>query len=429
MGGNWLDGWQDSAAYGEALLARLRTETTVAGSILRPCYGAGEQRAHDLMAQAAGDLGLEIQVDVAGNLLMTLAGSDRAAPGWMTGSHLDAVPDGGNYDGAAGVVAGLVVAHAMRRAGFIPRADFTIVAFRAEEGSSWFAGPHKSHFGSRAMLGQLSQNELRNATSLADGKVLYDILADGGFAPDQIGLGRWHRDRERIAGFVELHIEQGPVLVERGLPVGIVSGIRGTLRARNARCLGTYAHSGAVPREYRHDALLAATELVTALETAWDNWLREGRDVVCTIGRFMTDPARHSLTKVPGEVQFTIDVRSQEAALLTQARDFLERTALEIAARRGVTFALGALDIGAPAEMDEGLQEDLRQLAGAQGIASMTLASGAGHDAANFALAGIPSAMVFVRNDHGSHNRDEAMDAGDFSLGAKLLAALLIKHS
>ena len=424
-----LADWNQSAAYGAALLDLLRKVTTVDGSILRPCYGEGEQRAHDLMAQAARALGLEVRVEGAGNLIMTLPGTDRQAPGWMTGSHLDAVPDGGNYDGAAGVVAGLAVVHAMRSAGVVPRADLAVVAFRAEEGSSWFSGPHKSHFGSRAMLGQLSQQELREARSLADGRVLYDILADAGFNPDQIALGRGLLDRARVSAFVELHIEQGPVLVERGLPVGIVSGIRGTLRARNARCEGTYAHSGAVPREYRHDALLAAAELAVALEAQWGDWLAGGRDVVCTLGRFMTDPARHSLTKVPGEVQFTIDVRSEDAALLSQARGFLEQTALAIGARRGVRFALGALDIGSPAQMDAALQDDLRALAATQGIASMTLASGAGHDAANFALAGIPSAMIFVRNDHGSHNRDEAMDPADFALGARLLAAFLIKHA
>ncbi|MEI6117406.1 MAG: hydantoinase/carbamoylase family amidase, partial [Burkholderiales bacterium] len=355
--------------------------------------------------------------------------TDSQAPGWMPGSHLDAVPDGGNYDGAAGVVAGLAVVHAMRSAGVVPRADLAVVAFRAEEGSSWFSGPHKSHFGSRAMLGQLSQQELREARSLADGRVLYDILAGAGLNPDKIGLGLPLLDPAGVSAFVELHIEQGPVLVERGLPVGIVSGIRGTLRARNARCEGTYAHSGAVPREYRHDALLAAAELAVALEAQWGDWLAGGRDVVCTLGRFMTDPARHSLTKVPGEVQFTIDVRSEDAALLSQARGFLEQTALAIGARRGVRFALGALDIGSPAQMDAALQDDLRALAATQGIASMTLASGAGHDAANFALAGIPSAMIFVRNDHGSHNRDEAMDPADFALGARLLAAFLIKHA
>ena len=429
MAAQALAGWNQSAAYGAALLDLLRKVTTVDGSILRPCYGEGEQQAHDLMAQAARELDLEVRVDGAGNLIMTLPGTDRQAPGWMTGSHLDAVPDGGNYDGAAGVVAGLAVVHAMRSAGVVPRADLAVVAFRAEEGSSWFSGPHKSHFGSRAMLGQLSQQELREARSLADGRVLYDILADAGFNPDQIALGRGLLDRARVSAFVELHIEQGPVLVERRLPVGIVSGIRGTLRARNARCEGTYAHSGAVPREYRHDALLAAAELAVALEAQWGDWLAGGRDVVCTLGRFMTDPARHSLTKVPGEVQFTIDVRSEDAALLSQARGFLEQTALAIGARRGVRFALGALDIGSPARMDAALQDDLRALAATQGIASMTLASGAGHDAANFALAGIPSAMIFVRNDHGSHNRDEAMDPADFASGARLLAALLIKHA
>src|SRR5690606_24499807 len=115
-------------------------------------------------------LGLDTNVDPAGNLHLTLAGADRKAKRWVTGSHLDAVPDGGNFDGAVGVVAGMTVAHALRRANIVPPADFTVIAFRAEEGSSWFRGEHKSHFGSRALLGQLSREEMNAAVSIANGK-------------------------------------------------------------------------------------------------------------------------------------------------------------------------------------------------------------------------------------------------------------------
>lgn len=418
-------GWQASAAFAAGLFERLRAATSEAGGICRPSYAPGEQRAHDLVAAAARELGMEVSVDCAGNLHMTLPGRDRSAPRWLTGSHLDAVPDGGNFDGAAGVVAGLTVAHALRRSGAPLPADLTVIGFRAEEGSSWFAGPHKSHFGSRALLGQLPRQEMEAATSLADGATLFECMRRAGCQPERIEAGRSHIDLARVRGFVELHIEQGPVLVERGMPVGIVTGIRGTLRVRNGHSRGAYAHSGAVPREWRRDALFAAADLAMQLERRWDEWLAAGRDAVCTMGRFSTDPQRHSLTKVPGSVRFTIDIRSQEEALLLEARCFLQEAARAAGQRRGVELDLGSMDIAAPALMDAAWQALLREQAASLDIPALELASGAGHDAANFAGAGVPTAMIFVRNDHGSHNPREAMDMADFSLAARLMGGFL----
>lgn len=417
--------WQESLTFGEALFGALEQRTSAALGIERPAYGAGEQVAHDLVTQAGREIGLEIEVDAAGNLHLTLPGADRSAPRWLTGSHLDAVPAGGNFDGAAGVVAGLTVLHAIRRAGLRPRHGIEVVAFRAEEGSSWFGGPHKSHFGSRSLLGQLSHQEMTGATSLVDGRTLHEAIRQAGFRPDAIDLGRRHLDLERIAGFVELHIEQGPVLVERAVPVGIVTGIRGTLRGRNCRVVGSYSHSGAVPREYRQDAVFAAVEFAHVLERRWEQWLADGRDVVCTLGRFGTDPERHGLTKVPGELRFTVDIRSQEAALLAEAETFVRSAARDVERRRGVVFDLGNLDRAAPAAMDETLVRWLTATAEDLHIPALRLASGAGHDAANFAHAGVPTAMIFVRNNHGSHNPDEAMDFADFALAGRLLAGLL----
>jgi N-carbamoyl-L-amino-acid hydrolase len=181
-----------------------------------------------------------------------------------------------------------------------------------------------------------------------------------------------------------------------------------------------------VPREYRQDALFAAADLTMRLERRWDEWLAAGRDVVCTLGRFHTDPQRHSLTKVPGSVRFTVDIRSLEASLLQEARDFLLETAGELGRKRGVEIDLGPLDVVEPTPMDQGLLALLDEQARALGIPTLELASGAGHDAANFGAAGVSTAMIFVRNDHGSHNPHEAMDMPDFVMATRLLLGFLM---
>lgn len=426
-GTDLLPDWDRSAAYAAELFIRLREVTSVDGRIMRPSYGPGEQAAHDLIAEAGDSLGMDIGVDAAGNLTLSLAGSEQGAPGWMTCSHLDAVPDGGNFDGAAGVVAGLAAVHAYRQAGVRPPRDVHVLAFRGEEGSSWFNGEHKSHFGSRALLGQLGCGELESARSVQDQASLRDCIARAGFHPERIEAKRPFIDPTSLLGFVELHIEQGPVLVDRGIALGTVQGIRGTLRVRNAACVGAYAHSGAVPQDQRRDAVFAAAHFAAELEHAVQQWLGDGRDVVCAMGRFGTDPARHSLTKVPGELRFTIDIRSLDAGLLREAAGLLPALARRVGGARGVEIQLGPLDSAPPALMDPRLIGAVAQSARELGYETTPIASGAGHDTANFAAAGVPAAMIFVRNQHGSHNPREAMDMNDFSRGAHVLARILLR--
>jgi len=410
----------------DGLFTRLRSQTADGRGVSRDTYGAGEQVGHDLCTAVARDLGLAISTDFAGNLYMTLAGADRAAPGWITGSHVDSVPAGGNYDGAAGVVAGLAAIAAYRAAGLVPRRDVTVMGIRAEEASSWYGGNHGSHLGSRAALGQMDGAELDEAQHLRTGRTLGEHMADAGCDLSAIRERRVHLQAQRYHGYLELHIEQGPVLDERAIPVGIVTGIRGSARARSARCIGEYTHSGAVPREYRHDAVLATTELCQRMEALWNEVLAEGGDLVFTVGQFQTDSKAHSITKVPGDVRFSIDVRSLDLATLDRVTGAARTMAEEIGARRGVRFELGKFNLARPTRMDTGMQARLADAARALGVNAVPIASGAGHDAQNFAHAGFPAGMVFVRNAHGSHNADEAMSLDDFALGTQVLAAVLL---
>lgn len=405
-------------ALAASLLDRLRSDSFDGRGVTRDAYGPGEQRAHDLIERTARGLGLEVSHDAARNLYVTCPGRDRTAPCTMTGSHLDSVPCGGNFDGAAGVVAGMAVLAGWRAAGHVPATDVVVMGVRAEE-STWF--PY-SYLGSKAAFGQVPRDVLQLQRS-DTGRSLAEHLVECGGDPARFGEAAL--DAARIGRFVELHIEQGPVLVEAGMPTGVVTGIRGALRYRDARALGEYAHSGAVPRHSRHDAVRAAALLVAAVDEDWEAMEQAGDDLVVTFGKFFTEPAHHAFSKVAGEVGLCLDVRSLHTATLEKFDAVLQQRAAQIAARARVRFELGPRTGSSPAAMDEGIQDALRVAAARHGIATLTMASGAGHDAAVFAQMGIPTGMVFVRNEHGSHNPDEKMDLGDFALGTTLLGEAL----
>ena len=389
--------------------------------IERDSYGPGEQAAHDMMKVEAARRGLEVAVDAIGNLTLTLPGRDRTAPSVIIGSHLDSVPQGGNYDGAAGVVAGLAVLAGWRHAGWQPPFDVTVMAIRAEE-SAWFDIPY---LGSAGAFGLLDPECLGVGRS-DSGETLEAVLGRQGFDAAVIRERRRIIDPSRLRAYLELHIEQGPVLVEEDVPIAVVTGIRGCRRLRNARCHGAYGHSGALPRAYRQDAVAASVALLTRLDADWRAAEIAGGDLVVTTGEFSTDPARHGPSKVAGETRFVIDIRSVSDETMTGVETRARKQASAIEAEYRVRFDLGAASYSPPAAMDGALRAALAARVAALGIKPFAMASGAGHDAAVFAAMGVPSAMLFVRNRNGSHNPDEAMEIEDFALGARVLSDMLM---
>ena len=388
--------------------------------ITRDTYGAGEQRAHELMARTARDLGLEVRRDAALNLYLTLPGRDRSAPAVMTGSHLDSVPRGGNYDGAAGVVAGLAVLAGWARAGATPACDVTVMGVRAEE-SAWFP---VSYVGSKAAFGLLDADAL--ASSRFDTRrSLADHMAALGGQPDQVAAGMPALRPASIDCFVELHIEQGPVLVEGGHALGVVSGICGSLRYRRAQVTGRYAHSGATPRTHRQDAVVALATLIANLQQEWLALEAEGHELTLTFGQVHTDAEQADFSKVPGHASFCIDIRSRSPETLCRMDQQVRRIANALEQSHGVRFDLGPVSGSQPAAMDDGLQKALAAAAQALGLHAHPLPSGAGHDAATFANQGVPTAMLFVRNAHGSHNPEEAMAMADFGSATRALGQVL----
>jgi N-carbamoyl-L-amino-acid hydrolase len=404
---------------------RARTLDSRGEGVTRPSYGAGEQIGHDLMRAAAEEIGLEVTTDVVGNLYATLSGADRAAPRWISGSHFDSVPNGGNFDGAAGAVAALAAVAALKDLGIRPRRDMTAMAIRAEECSSWFTGQHGGHLGSRAALGLLQSSELETAIHVATGATLGQSIDAAGFDVDAIRHGPAPLSAQNVAGFAELHIEQGPVLIDLGVSTGVVTGIRGTIRARNAQCFGAYSHSGAVPQELRRDAVLATAELIHRLDEYCASLRRGGHDIVFAVGRLHTNSKVDSLSKVPGETTFTIDLRSQEVQILTGLHAFLGTLSVEVGEARNVKFDLGRLTLAEPTVMSPVFRAQLQNAASALRIKAPPVPCGAGHDAAEFVRAGIPACMIFVRNSGESHNPMEQMDMSDFREGLLLLTSFL----
>ncbi|MGH8252730.1 MAG: Zn-dependent hydrolase [Steroidobacteraceae bacterium] len=401
----------------DSLFGALSAATRQGRGIVRDSYGAGEQAAHDIARSAAESIGLECAVDAIGNLTMTLPGRDRAATRIVMGSHLDSVPQGGNYDGAAGVVAALSILSALRHSGFVPPCDVAVMAIRAEE-SAWF---DIAYLGSAGAFGLLDPDCLSIARS-DNGQTLEDTLRSRGFDPRPIRERRPLHDRKRIRAYLELHIEQGPMLVERALPAAVVTGIRGCKRFRNARCLGEYGHSGALSRTNRHDAVAATVALLHHMENVWLQQEKAGADLVLTAGELYTDAAMHGPSKVAGETRFVLDLRSLSDGTMNAVADEARAAAARAGAAYRVTFDLGATSDSPPAIMDAKLRSRLMALLDEP----FEMASGAGHDAAVFAKLGIPTAMVFVRNENGSHNADEAMSLDDFAVGARAMLRLLM---
>ena len=376
----------------------------------RPGLGEGEQRAHDLVAGWMREAGLDVTVDGAGNLFGRAPGADPSAAEVWTGSHLDTPPDGGRFDGALGVVTALDVAEAIHAAGGAGR-TIAVVAFRLEEGPRFGRGV----FGSRALFGELEPDEAELVD--ADGVTLgqaFAALGLGESLPSGPVLDR------RPACFVEAHIEQGPTLAARGAPLGLVTSIAG-MAGIELVFTGRRGHAGTVPMALRSDALAAAAGFVRRVHDA----AAALPGAVATVGRMDVLPG--ATNTIPGRVELFADLRAPDAERL-QA---LIATATS-AAGDAADEASCQVDIlprwrYEPVQMHPEPAGALRRAIAAAGVELVELPSGAGHDAAILAMAGVPSAMLFVRSDAGgvSHAPEESTGADAVALAVEVLQAAI----
>lgn len=395
----------------ERLLGRLdqlrRIGATGSGGVTRLAYTPDDVAARTLVGEWLAEAGASVTVDPAANLIGRRAGSEGIAA-LAAGSHLDTVVEGGALDGAFGVLAALEGLAALRDAGTTLRHDLWVVAFANEEGTRGL--PPMA--GSRAVAGTLSSTEAGSPGD--DGLSLAACLAAAG-AGD--GDARWAMGD--VDGYLEVHIEQGPVLAGRGLPVGVVNAITGraTLEITVEGCAG---HAGTTPMDLRQDALTAAARMVLAVESlAVDGHVR-----VATTGQLSVWPGVRNV--IPGSVRLGAEVRDADPARLAGALPRLADRAAAIEAGTGTRIRLSSPTLTSPVGTDPGLRTCIRQAADSLGLGWMDLPSGAGHDAQIVAQVA-PVAMIFVPSTGGtSHNPQEHTHPADLVAGAEVLLATLL---
>ena len=362
------------------------------------------------LAQRFAEAGLATRIDTAGNLIGRIEGQNPELGVIAIGSHSDTVPSGGRFDGIAGVATGLEIARALRQSG--TRLDHTleIIDFLAEEPSEYGL----SCVGSRGMTGSLDGRML--ALSEPGGETLRDALRRVGGDPDRLIEAKRHD----IRAFLELHIEQGIVLEQRSIEIGVVTSIVG-IRRLVILFEGEADHAGTTPMALRHDALVAAANTVVAIRRTAEQLAAEGADYfVATVGILTVEPSASNI--VPGRCRLVVDARTTNPALTARFVDTIDRESAGFAAAARVTRArFATLSDGPPVVCDAELRAALRQGAHDLGVGEMDLPSGAGHDAA-FMSRIAPSAMVFVPCRNGkSHAPEEWADREALAAGAAVI--------
>ena len=356
--------------------------------------------------------GLAMRRDAVGNVWACLEGEDGGGA-VVSGSHIDTQRPGGRYDGAAGALAALIALKALKEQFGTPRRPLEAVAFCEEEGSRF---PSAGFWGSRAIVGRIAPGDPDKVVG-HEGETIADAMRAVGLNPDHAPDAR----RDDIAAFIELHIEQGPVLEDAGLPVAIVDAITG-IRHIEVTLAGEQNHAGAFPMDRRRDPMAGFAEIVSTLI---DHAHRLGRPAVTTIGRVHVDP--NGAAVVPRSVIFTIDARHPDPEARKALYAVHDAVLREVCERRRLSLDVRPVLSHDPCLSDPHLVEVLRSAAAEHAIPHLVMASGAGHDAQQIALVA-PVAMIFVRSKEGrSHTPEEFSSVGDLVEGTRLLAEALYK--
>jgi N-carbamoyl-L-amino-acid hydrolase len=400
--------WAEAlAAHSEPGYAE-RGELTV--TYLTDAHRACAAQLADWMRESGFD---EVGIDAVGNAVGVYHGQDRAAPRVMTGSHYDTVRNGGKYDGRLGVLLAMAVVREWHSKGWRPKHGLEVVGFAEEEGQRYKA----TFLGSGALTGHFDPAWLEQAD--ADGITMRAAMQHAGLPGTLEAIGALKRDAAQYLGFIEVHIEQGPVLDDLDLPLGVVTSINGS-----ARYLGSYqgvaSHAGTTPMNRRRDAAVAAAELALYAEAraAADD------DSVATVGQLEVPSG--SINVVPGQCRFSLDLRAPTNAQRNVLVADIRQQAQRIAERRRVSLALEETMVASAAPSHPGWQARWEAAVRAQGLPVHRLPSGAGHDAMKLHEL-MPQAMLFVRGGNAgiSHNPLESVTADDTELAVRAFQHLI----
>jgi allantoate deiminase len=405
--GRWIDPRQVESYIQELAEYGAHGETGVARLVYSPEWVA----AQDQVAAWMEESGLRVERDAVGNVWGYLDGRDRGQSIVATGSHIDSQNPGGRFDGALGVVAGILAVGALRERHGQPRQTIGVVSLVEEEASRF---PTANFWGSRAIVGRITPEESRRLRGY-DGVTMAEAMRDAGLDPARIEDAR----RDDIETFVELHIEQGPYLEREDIPVGIVERITG-YRQYLVTLEGAANHAGTTPMDLRRDPMAGAAEIISGvIDTAH----RMGRPCVTTVGRVIVSPNERAV--IPRQVAFTVDARSPDPAQREQLLARHEALIDEVARRRDLPVTFRIDSDRPPVACDPDVVAAITAAAAEGGVPAIPMTSGAVHDTMQLAeIAKI--AMIFVRSRGGiSHSPDEFTSAEDAAAGTEVLARTL----
>jgi ureidoglycolate amidohydrolase len=380
--------------------------------VTRIVFTPADMQARAWLIDRCKAAGLAVRQDAIGNTFARWQGSEPQAPAVGTGSHIDAIPNAGKYDGVVGVLGGLEAIRALQSAGFRPKNSLELLLFTSEEPTRFGIGC----LGSRLLSGTLAPEAAAKLTD-KNGESLEEVRNKAGLNGN---LASVKLSRGYYKAFVELHIEQGPLLERDRVPLGVVTKIAAPASAR-VSIVGAGGHAGGVLMPDRHDALCAASELILALENAAKS--TGSIDTVATVG--MCDVFPGAVNSIPAQVKISIDVRDTDLARRDRVMLSMETASREISSRRGVTMQIELLNADAPADCAPEIIEALSASCRKHGEKFVPMISRAYHDSL-FMSRIAPVAMLFIpcRNGY-SHRPDEYASIEDIARGTLVLAETL----
>lgn len=387
------------------------------GSVTRLVFSIKELRSRQLLIHLMTQAGLKIHIDRIGNIFGRWNGANSKAPAILAGSHLDTVVQGGKFDGPVGVIGALEAVRTLKENNAPLPCPVEVVCFVGEESSRFGF----STLGSSLVAGVVQKKDLANAVD-AHGTKLEDILSSMGIYRDN--LSSIKRDPQTVKAYLELHIEQGPILEAKNKKIGVVTSIAAPSRFKVVYA-GQADHSGTTPMEMRKDALVAAAHLIAYVEeiASQHSQMEKGR-VVGTVGAMKIEPG--VINAIPGKVELSVDIRSISAEAKAHVARLVKERAHQIAERRAIAVEILPIREEEPVPLDESLLPLIREICERKGIDYEVMPSGAGHDAMQMAKI-TRAGMIFVPSRRGiSHSPLEWTDPEDICLGAQILLEAIV---
>ncbi|WP_019124012.1 M20 family metallo-hydrolase [Brevibacillus massiliensis] len=382
--------------------------------VCRPALSPVEKEAFRVARQWMEEAGMQVRMDHFGNLIGRLEGKNPEAPVLMIGSHLDSQPYGGRFDGVAGVLGGIEAVATLHEAGIVPDRPIEVVSFCDEEGWRF----NKGLFGSRGILDRLEEGELERADK--DGITREQALREFGCDPARFAESIYPPGS--IHAYLELHIEQGPILDKQAQPVGIVTGISGPLWL-TVTLKGFAGHAGSVPMPLRQDALVGAAEVILALNRIVQQ--QQGSPAVGTVGSLRVFPDSRNI--IPEEVVFTIDLRDIDLDRRNRYEQQLREVMESVAEQHRLTLEIREDTNSEPRYCADWIKEIMREESRKMGLTPPELMSGPFHDALALSYA-CDYGMIFIRCRDGiSHNPAEYSSDEDLALGTELLYRTVLR--